>query len=129
MNHILFDLKTNYVCAKFHSDILKLKLSYTVVSTPYNREKKQLTATTAVVLYIWAVSRQNQQSVFALSVKIKKKHVNTHSLFLQSHKYKNEPRHDKTNIMALRPAWIQTSMRIRAVWSGSMLIAYRLYYK
>jgi hypothetical protein len=31
--------------------------------------------------------------------------------------------HDKTNIMGLRPAWIQTSLRIRAVWSGSMLFA------
>jgi hypothetical protein len=27
----------------------------------------------------------------------------------------NEPRHDKTNIVRLRPAWIQTSLRIRAV--------------
>jgi hypothetical protein len=27
-----------------------------------------------------------------------------------------EPRHDKTNIVGLRPAWIQTSLRIRAVW-------------
>jgi hypothetical protein len=26
-----------------------------------------------------------------------------------------ERRHDKTNIMGLRPAWIQTSLRIRAV--------------
>jgi hypothetical protein len=26
-----------------------------------------------------------------------------------------EPRHDKTNIVGLRPAWIQTSLRIRAV--------------
>jgi hypothetical protein len=26
-----------------------------------------------------------------------------------------EPRHDKTNIMGLRPAWIQTSLPIRAV--------------
>jgi hypothetical protein len=34
-----------------------------------------------------------------------------------------EPRHDKTNIMGLRPAWIQTSLRIHAVWSGSMLFA------
>jgi hypothetical protein len=34
-----------------------------------------------------------------------------------------EPRHDKTNIMGLRPVWIQTSLRIRAVWSGSMLFA------
>jgi hypothetical protein len=29
----------------------------------------------------------------------------------------------------LRPAWIQISLRIRAVWSGSMLFAYQLYYK
>jgi hypothetical protein len=26
-----------------------------------------------------------------------------------------EPHHDKTNIMRLQPAWIQTSLRIRAV--------------
>jgi hypothetical protein len=25
-----------------------------------------------------------------------------------------EPRHDKTNIVGLRPAWINTSLRIRA---------------
>jgi hypothetical protein len=40
-----------------------------------------------------------------------------------------EPCHDKTNIMGLRPAWIQTSLRIHAVWSGSMLFAYKPYYK
>jgi hypothetical protein len=34
-----------------------------------------------------------------------------------------EPCHDKTNIVRLRPAWIQTSLRICAVWSGSMLFA------
>jgi hypothetical protein len=34
-----------------------------------------------------------------------------------------EPRYDKTNKMGLRPAWTQTSLRIRAVWSGSMLFA------
>jgi hypothetical protein len=34
-----------------------------------------------------------------------------------------EPRHDKTNIVRLRPAWIQTSLRIR------MLFAYQLFYK
>jgi hypothetical protein len=34
-----------------------------------------------------------------------------------------EPRDDKTNIMGLRPAWIQTSLRIRTVWSGSKLFA------
>jgi hypothetical protein len=27
----------------------------------------------------------------------------------------NEPHHDKTNIVGLRPAWIQTSLRIHAV--------------
>jgi hypothetical protein len=30
-------------------------------------------------------------------------------------KLKYEPRHDKTNIVRMRPAWIQTSLRIRAV--------------
>jgi hypothetical protein len=34
-----------------------------------------------------------------------------------------EPRHDKTNVMRLRPAWIQTSLPISAVWLGSMLFA------
>jgi hypothetical protein len=34
-----------------------------------------------------------------------------------------ELRHDKTNIVRLQPAWIQTSLRVRAVWSGSMLFA------
>jgi hypothetical protein len=34
-----------------------------------------------------------------------------------------EARHDKTNIVRLRSAWIQTSLCIRAVWSGSMLFA------
>jgi hypothetical protein len=43
--------------------------------------------------------------------------------------FKIEPRHDKTNVMRLRPAWIQTSLRIRAVLSGSMLFAYKLYNK
>jgi hypothetical protein len=41
----------------------------------------------------------------------------------------NERRHNKTNIVGLRPAWIQTSLRIRAVWSGSMLFAYQPYNK
>jgi hypothetical protein len=40
-----------------------------------------------------------------------------------------EPSQDKTNIVDLRPAWIQTSLHIHAVWSGSMLFAYQLYYK
>jgi hypothetical protein len=39
-------------------------------------------------------------------------------------KYIIEPRNDKTNIVRLRPAWIQTSLRIRAVWLGSMLFAF-----
>jgi hypothetical protein len=43
--------------------------------------------------------------------------------------YLYEPRHDKTNKMGLRPAWIQTCLRIRAVWSGSMLFAYQPFYK
>jgi hypothetical protein len=34
-----------------------------------------------------------------------------------------EPCHDETNIMGSRPAWIQISLRIRAVWSVSMLFA------
>jgi hypothetical protein len=37
------------------------------------------------------------------------------------HRIRFEPRHDKTNVMRLRPAWIKTSLHICAVWSGSML--------
>jgi hypothetical protein len=40
-----------------------------------------------------------------------------------------EPRHDKINMMRLQPAWFQTSLCIRAVWSGSVLFANQLYYK
>jgi hypothetical protein len=43
-------------------------------------------------------------------------HTRTHA-----HTHIYEPCHDKTNIMRLRPACIQTSLRVRAVWSGSML--------
>jgi hypothetical protein len=35
----------------------------------------------------------------------------------------NESCHDKVSIKGLWPAWIQTSLRICAVWSGSMLFA------
>jgi hypothetical protein len=45
------------------------------------------------------------------------------STLLTSEKVIYEPCHDKTNIVRLRPALIQTSLRIRAVWSGSMLFA------
>jgi hypothetical protein len=34
--------------------------------------------------------------------------------------YSKEPRHDKTNMVRLRQAWIQTSLLIHAVWSGSL---------
>jgi hypothetical protein len=34
-----------------------------------------------------------------------------------------KPRHDKTNVMRLRPAWNKSSLRVRAVWSESMLFA------
>jgi hypothetical protein len=43
--------------------------------------------------------------------------------FVNVRGFKNELCHDKTNIMGLRPAWIQTSLRIRAVRSGSILFA------
>jgi hypothetical protein len=36
-------------------------------------------------------------------------------------KNKYEPRHNKTNIVQLRPAWIQTSLRIRAVRLPTLL--------
>jgi hypothetical protein len=49
----------------------------------------------------------------------KKNRLTKPSLFLLIY----EPRHDKTNIMGLGPAWIQTSLGIHPVWSGSMLFA------
>ena len=38
---------------------------------------------------------------------------------------KNEPRHDKTNKMSVRPAKTQISLGIRPVWSESLLSAWR----
>jgi hypothetical protein len=38
-----------------------------------------------------------------------------------------EPRHDKTNVVGLRPEWILTRLPIRTVWSGSMLFTYKPY--
>jgi hypothetical protein len=53
--------------------------------------------------------------------------IASYTIKLKSLLYKpNEPCHDKTNIMALWPAWFQISLRIRAFWSGSMLFAYQL---
>jgi hypothetical protein len=40
--------------------------------------------------------------------------VITHLTITDKQLNKNEPRHDKTNIVRLQPAWIQTSLRIRA---------------
>ena len=37
-----------------------------------------------------------------------------------------EPRHDKTNKMAVRPAKTQISLGIRPVWSESSLSAWRI---
>ena len=39
--------------------------------------------------------------------------------------WKNEPSHDKTNKMTVRPAKTQTSLGIRPVWSESSLSAWR----
>ena len=39
--------------------------------------------------------------------------------------YCNEPRHDKTNKMSVRPAKTQISLGIRPVWSESSLSAWR----
>jgi hypothetical protein len=51
-----------------------------------------------------------------------------HNLYMKTRNI-FEPSHDKTNIVRLPPAWIQTSLRIRAVWSGSILFTHQLYYK
>ena len=40
-------------------------------------------------------------------------------------KFKDEPRHDKTNNMTVRPAKTQISLGIRPVWSESSLSAWR----
>ena len=39
--------------------------------------------------------------------------------------WKNEPRHDKTNKVTVRPAKTQISLGIRQVWSESSLSAWR----
>ena len=43
----------------------------------------------------------------------------------ENHYYCNEPRHDKTNKMSVRPAKTQISLGIRPVWSESSLSAWR----
>jgi hypothetical protein len=54
----------------------------------------------------------NQHNGFATSMDPDQKHTD---VCLRVVNILFEPRHDKTNIMVLRPAWIQTSLRIRAV--------------
>jgi hypothetical protein len=62
--------------------------------------------------------------LFKFSGKYKRIYLHVYSIWFLNPRWEiNEPCHDKTNIMRLRPAWIQTSLRIRAVWSGSMLFA------
>jgi hypothetical protein len=39
-----------------------------------------------------------------------------------------EPRHVKTNIMGLRPAWIQTSLRIRGSLIKTHAVRYQFIY-
>ena len=45
--------------------------------------------------------------------------------FVLVNSYGNEPRHDKTNNVAVRPAKTQISLGIRPVWSESSLSAWR----
>ncbi|XP_045172278.2 uncharacterized protein LOC123534211 [Mercenaria mercenaria] len=60
---------------------------------------------------------------------VRKIHIYIHVLCLETKRITksrsnytlHEPHHEKTTIKRLRPAWIQTNLRIRAVWSGSML--------
>ena len=59
--------------------------------------------------------------------KLQKKH---HMKFITNSKNthllaQNEPRHDKTNKMAVRPVKTQISLGIRPVWSESSLSAWR----
>jgi hypothetical protein len=57
--------------------------------------------------------RQHHQQII---LKLKS-FINTYNMYnsVSSVINKIEPRHDKTNIVRVRPAWIQTSLQIRAV--------------
>jgi hypothetical protein len=41
--------------------------------------------------------------------------IQPYLLYILKYSLTIEPRHDKTNVMRLQPAWIQTSLRIHAV--------------
>jgi hypothetical protein len=88
---------------------------------PFMSRLNQTEPTTVSILPSWAFFRD---SVFSI--------LWSHSWYLcrvprTFNQRWYEPCHDKTNIVRLRPAWIQTSLRIRAVWSGSMLFAISFY--
>jgi hypothetical protein len=50
------------------------------------------------------------------TTQISNRNFNEHKMIKRKEKQTSfEPGHNKTNIVHLRPAWIQTSLRIRAV--------------
>jgi hypothetical protein len=74
------------------------------------------------LLKMFFSSNSTQQFLNGMLPNLKSKGVNAIWIGLNG-RLINEPRHDKTNIVRLQPAWIKTSLRIRAVWLGSMLFA------
>jgi hypothetical protein len=78
-----------------------------------------------MIYFIYYYYRRNPKYTFNIGT------IGSFSRMILNSKHypRNEPCHYKTNIVRLRPAWIQTSLRIRAVLSGSMLFAFKLYNK
>jgi hypothetical protein len=56
-----------------------------------------------------------RKKLVLVSITCKLLPVSSAQRLLLEHFTVNEPRHDNTNIVRLRQAWIQTSLRIRAV--------------
>jgi hypothetical protein len=72
---------------------------------------------------VLAKLRSNQEVVVQIARHLTSIAILALLLAIVSYSLCNEPHHNKTNIMRLRPAWIQTSLRYRAVRSESMLFA------
>jgi hypothetical protein len=105
------------VLALYFSLLFKfLMMSFTLVKSLKNQSKINQKSIFAVVKFIIACNnniltfmiifkRAGLTLVLGLLLSLPKAHFPRHTI---------EPCHDKTNIMGLRPAWIQTSLGIHA---------------
>ena len=77
--------------------------------------------------FCWNLNQpsQNKSSLYIENGEKWENYVQLRNLIIRKLKLKYEPRHDKTNKMAVRPAKTRISLGIRPVWSESSLSAQR----